>query len=279
MFRARILRSTIPDPDFLARALLAPSFSDAAHTLKRTDRSLVLAADLPLHPGQTPTPIIAKSLILDRLKDRLSRPLGLSSPQRQYRAALLLHSRGFAVADPLLLLHHTDQRRRVVHTLVTRRIPGESLLHHLASSPLPLSDHHLRLAHSLGLLARRLIDAHLFNRDLKPSNIILALPTLTPTIIDPAGVRRIHPWQRHAAARRLLLARTLASLILEPTGLGFPPPPRLRAIALRAAEPDRAARAALRRIIRRLILTHADPVPRHNPLTPTISQSPRKPPP
>lgn len=255
----RVLRSSVADAPGVARAVCDPGWLGGAAALKRTPRSIVLAGEASVDGARAG--VVVKALALDRPKDALSRVAGVTRGLRQWRAATALVARGIASERPLVLFRGRAGRR-TVETIVTLRLSGQSLITHLARRNLSSRQEH-ELAGRIGELVRRMLDAGLFNRDHKPSNIIVVPApgrTLAPVVIDPVGVRRARPWE----GRDGLMARMLASLIIEPIGVGAAPPLSLRLRVLRSAlgDVDRAALRAMWRRIEELVQAHGDPRPR-----------------
>jgi hypothetical protein len=173
-----------------------------------------------------------------------------------------------------------------IEWLVTERVPGKTLLQHMADRDLTVRQEHAladAVGHTVGTLAAK----GLFNRDGKPSNWIVRQP-LTSThakvvIIDTVAVRRTLPGLPSMRGWIWMLS----ALLIEPTGCGCPPRLSLRARALKSfvdtcpvmhnANP--AARKAMRRklwrSVSKAIETHGDPTPKVNPLAgPTPSGPP-----
>ncbi len=163
--------------------------------------------------------------------------------------------------------------------LATSFIEGPTLLDALARvrgtpAEIPLAEAAGRLIASLA----KATPTPLFNRDLKPSNVMLLSewnahpPTPHPqgpvpklAIIDPIGVRP-------SKATHDGLARMLASLVIEPIGTGVAPTPHARRAAIAAltqAIPLTKTQAReLWQSTATLIHAHGDPTPKVNPLTP-----------
>ena len=156
-----------------------------------------------------------------------------------------------------------DKPRRVERLLLPY-IQGPTLLRALRDNP----DDHPALAQAAGAIAGALARARWFNRDAKPSNFIVEDPTRL-IAIDTAAIRRI-------LRPRAAIERMLASLMLEPAGVGIELPPAFlhaaAGAALRAltgADPDPGAIDALAQRVSARIRAHGDPTPRDNPLRDT----------
>lgn len=256
--RARVLFSAVADP----RAL-AEEARRAGRTLKMDSRSRVRLLE-----ASSAGPIVVKTITLTRPKDRLNALLGRTQLQRQVRGARLLHSIGVATAEPLLLIRGGGRE-----TLVLRASPGRSLLQlmddvHRRRAGAPGLAAQRAVASAIGAQLQRFAGATLFNRDHKPSNLIVDLAGEAPTIavIDTVAIR---PDRLSVGGLRMLV-----SLMLEPLGCACPPSRTMRMRVLLAAttdenRPDGAplvARKAAWRAVEQAIEEHGDPTPKVNPL-------------
>ncbi|MBL8762614.1 MAG: hypothetical protein JNL50_15065 [Phycisphaerae bacterium] len=137
----------------------------------------------------------------------------------------------------------------------------------------------LAIARELGRQVRRMIAHARFNRDHKPSNLVVLSHAGRPSVavIDCVAIL---PLSRGGGAGAAL-ERTLASLYIEPLGVGVPPRRSLILSTLRAAlwiEPAPGsvsipARCRAKRRVRALwlavaarVAAHGDPTPRVHPL-------------
>lgn len=249
----RPLRDTLPRRDWAALLLgeRAP--------LKRRPRDEVWRFD----------GFIAKCSLLDSTRRRLQRLTRSSRAWRYWSGARWLREHGFLAPRPMAILRGRGHQGPV-EVFILAPIRGTSLIEILAGRgllgrPLACRAQHA-LARELGGQALALASLGRVNRDHKPSNLIVSRADAWGAevgIIDCVAIRRAPP----AAA----LARMLACLVIEPTGLGCPPRRALRARGLLAACPDRAQRRTLLREVERLVTDHGDPVPRDNPLAPTVA--------
>lgn len=254
-------------------ARLAPGQSaDAWRTrLAQPQPGLTLKRDAGVHVLRTPDGYVLKSQPLTSRRRRLEFLLGFSRAHRHWRGSLRLAALGLPTARCLALARTPDAA-----VLAMDALPGRSVLEHLSRRDLPVRDEHA-VARALGALARTLVDAGRFNRDAKPSNLIVLPPD--PPADGPAAPGR--PGRSVAtidcvAIRRCPrrsgrhLARTLASMIIEPIGCACPPRRALRLRAVRSAlgdHPDRRAVRELWRAVERLVAEHPDPRPRVSPLS------------
>ncbi|MEK6702783.1 MAG: hypothetical protein AABZ53_11005 [Planctomycetota bacterium] len=191
----------------------------------------------------------------------------LSRSFRQWRGAELLLKARIDTAEPIVLATRCTRQKGLTaidthEWIATAFVEGPTLLKLFAQGRFTTP-----LATAVGRhLAGMARGASLFNRDHKPSNLIVNLADdpehCRITILDTVGIRTISP-----ASHLRFTARMLASLIIEPTGCGHPPPEAfIRAIAQNAVpagpiDADRLFSAAL--AIRK---EHGDPTPRVNPL-------------
>lgn len=200
--------------------------------------------------------------------------LTLSPAWRHWRAARALDAAGFATARPLAIATIAIDAAPA-EALVLEALPGPTALEALARPLAPPVEN--AVARAIGAQVGRLAGAGWYNRDHKPSNLIVThLPRSDApgearvAMIDCVGFRRITPGSHDH------LARMLAKLLIEPIGCNLPPRRALRWCVLRsAAASDRAqrsrpeARAQLRGLwndIERLVSEHGDPAPKLNPL-------------
>jgi tRNA A-37 threonylcarbamoyl transferase component Bud32 len=271
-----------PDTRLRTRALGSTRNSPNARALAHA----LLHADLrPLkdHPGGTVWAVnlqgracVCKCIPLEGPRRFLQSALNTTPLARHARNAARLRRAGIDAAEPLALIRGRSENRRV-ECLVMEHVPGPTVLDALADPGLSPRALH-RIAEAVGTLPVRLARIGLFNRDPKPSNLIVR-----------------HADQRHAAlavidcadlrsADRAAVWRTLASAWIEPAGCALRP--RL-ALAMRAArsagaliDPDhpRARTRALWRQARARILAHGDPTPAHDPRRPAPHADPPNPP-
>lgn len=290
----RVIRSS-PDAQTLLRTLSDPAWAAAARVLKRDERSTVLRGDTPLGP------VVVKSMLArPGLAGVIARATSRTRLSRQWRGATLLRQRGFITPEPLALWRGVDTQGRPVESLALTWLEGDTLLHLLARAiEDPTSLDHARrvaLATAAGAHVARTLHAGLFNRDGKPSNLLVLTPDAAPgsaasqsaeptiAVLDPVGVRPLGLLRRDRARRRMLF-----SLIVECLGCGLDPGVRARLGAMHAslhthAAPRKAgaaspgtaqAGAASREVVRRdyrlidqMLFEHGDPRPRVDPRTP-----------
>ncbi|MGP1345797.1 MAG: hypothetical protein ACTS3F_03905 [Phycisphaerales bacterium] len=284
----RTLRSHVIDPRSLARAVTDPALWDQPHPAKnaavlkaRPDRA-VIACNITLPTGSnaptaspphaTSTPIIIKIFAHRALRDALAPPRAL----REWRALWKLHNARIDAALPYILLRTTSRAGSTIDLLVMQRIEGQDLLNAWASGRLdaPAANTALdRIGHQTAALAAA--STPLFNRDHKPSNIILT-PDLTPVLIDAAGIRNAR-FRNPIAMLAKLWIETLGVHTLHPD---IPLPSRtqrwrvIRAYCRHAltgwelaTPPSRRRQCkAAWRAAQRIIERHPDPIPTDDPL-------------
>ena len=233
---------------------------DEANIVKQERESAVYLTPPIRLPGQPePVRLIVKSRSLTTLRTRLQHAVGLSRAARQMRGSRLLRAAALPAAPCLATATRITASQRL-DVLVMELVPGTSLLHHLASSELTIPQQ-LVLADRMGSLVADLAHANLFNRDMKPSNVIIA-PDHTPVIIDTVAIRTI----RGGRARNTARVRMLASLLIEPIGCNVRPRGTLIYRVLRAECQTTLARTLgrapdpslhTRRVLKALIRTTA----------------------
>ncbi len=217
---------------------------------------------------------------------RIKQLLHASRAWRHWRGAARLQHASIPTARGLALLSERARGGLVVEWLAMEALPGRTLLEVLAAIHADPGAVTVKRQHALArVLGRQLADlerAGLFNRDHKPSNLIVAWSEEHPadgthraadeprvSMIDCVAIQGLgrHSWRR--------VRRMLASLLIEPTGCGLA---IRRGLRLRVLASFLDAQAPLPRDLRRrairagwtsveaLIHAHGDPTPRVNPL-------------
>lgn len=259
-----------PEAQALARALTSAAWRDGARVLKKEGRAEVLTGDS-----------VAGGVVVKSLRDSsgpanaIARLLRRSRLEREWSRGERLAHAGIDVAPMLALWRWRDEHGGWVESLAMRRVEGPTLLEAIANPPSELSARSA-LARAAGDLVARVLAAGLFNRDQKPSNIIVArrdgdqsadAPVLV--VIDPVGVR-----PRGITSARVARRRMLFSLIVEPIGCGIDVPMRPRMEAMHACVSRLAGsdRSTTRRVVRedfraidQMLFEHGDPTPRIDP--------------
>lgn len=247
--------------------------------LKQEGPTRVVIAASPA-PGGAPSTVL-KILRHDGLIEQARAVLGMTRLHRQWRGDARLARADLQPPVCQALARAHTRAGEVCTLLVLEHLGGPDLLGRLhecrrigAGAEKTLN----QLAAAAARLASRVAAAGLFNRDQKPSNIVVHAPQGGASdeprlvVIDTVGVRSA----RSAAARRTAHERMLFSLVIEPLGTGLLP---RRAVLMRAlvracpAVP-RAERKALWRAVAARVHDHGDPAPRVNPLTPPATPTP-----
>jgi tRNA A-37 threonylcarbamoyl transferase component Bud32 len=206
---------------------------------------------------------------------RMKAALRQSPAERHWRNAAWLRQHGIATAQPLVLA--IDHSRASI-VLIMKRVVGRTLLEHLAEGLPPKRE--WPMARAVGRMLHRLEAAGRYNRDSKPSNLMVLRPddpTPEIAIIDCVAIRRLPPlWWAP-----LRIAKMHSSLILEPTGCGCPPR-RTQILRVLVAKLEAAGAVLDRKFWRdnwvkewlggewneagAIIQSHGDPTPKVNPL-------------
>ncbi|MEM1071585.1 MAG: hypothetical protein AAGH71_02010 [Planctomycetota bacterium] len=200
---------------------------------------------------------------------RLRVALGSTDFGRSVRAAKQLERIGIETAP--VFAHAVVGGEQV---LVNAWLEGPTLLEIFAEGP---GEARTDLVRAVGTLIGTQLRHALFNRDHKPSNLIVTdRATRSLAMVDVGGVRRIGfatstTWYR-------LAARMGASICLEPSGVGYGLSEEemrvlVDAVVIEAATVWSGANAAsmregVRRELDRILASHGDPTPRINPLEP-----------
>lgn len=252
--------------------------SGNAAVLKREGLSDVLRAEL------LGLRVVIKRRTRSGLSDRIKWVCGQSRHHRHWRGAEWLLAHGFGAARPLVLAVVGKQE-----WLVMEEVEGKSLLQVIADGGLSVRDEH-QLARDVGRHLSALGKAGHFNRDHKPSNLIVERRRLgeklswkpkqpgrdgfSISIIDSVAIRRgkepvrmlhalaVEPLGLRTLPRRSILARVLLSMFEADYELPGLDADEMRQITkgVRREMWDRVAES---------LRLHGDPTPRTNPLAPT----------
>jgi hypothetical protein len=251
------------DPRRWAAALADPSWLARSRTLKADGDSWVKGASVL---GQH---VVIKCRSVRRAEGRLKILLRAGRGDRHWRGARWLDSHSFATARPVALATAIVDGVRA-ELLVMEYIDARSVLQHLAAHDLEVSEEH-ETCRALARLLTGMLTQGRYNRDAKPSNLLV---TERPggrkeiATIDCVAIRGV------GAAGPARLVRMLASLVIEPKGVGVEPRRALKArviaetVRLLNLNPQdrRRERLELWRRVGELVVQHADPRPRINPL-------------
>lgn len=223
--------------------------------------------------------VVVKCRILNSCSRRLKAALGFGHGDKHWRGAALLASKRILTAKPVVLFR-TRLDERPVELLVLEYLAGPTLLEVLDSvargrGPSVREQH--AIAAAAGATIPALLGTGLWNRDHKPSNlIVVGAGTGSPgiAIIDCVGIGRYGRFGLDGDEGETMAA----SLVIEPTGCGCPPRRVLWMRALRATidcsktGPSRMQRHEhLRDAIGAVaahVKAHGDPRPGIDPLAP-----------
>jgi hypothetical protein len=162
--------------------------------------------------------VVAKCRPLRGASERAKCALGLGRGDRHWRGAGWLLAHGFRTARPLVLAR-SQPDGPPCEVLVMEALGGKSVLAHLADRDLTARQEHA-VARELGRMIVRLSRLHRYNRDCKPSNLIVSRVdgrSAEVAMIDTVAIRR--------AARRGAQGQAMmfAAMVIEPIGTGCSP--------------------------------------------------------
>ncbi|MCW5776981.1 MAG: hypothetical protein KIS87_11125 [Phycisphaeraceae bacterium] len=248
-----------------AERLSGGAWARTARVLKEHEGSRVFEANA------SGAGVVVKVWPIAGLRRRVQLLTGTTRGHRHWRGAERLARVGVATARPLWLATARIDGLPVV-VLAMERVEGGTLLSHLADGTMSEGDAE-SLAGAVGEQVGAIVRSGLFNRDHKPSNLIVtgvggAMPSVA--VVDCVAVRR-------SRGRRLgPMARMIASLLIEPAGVGSPVPMRMVHVvfetAVAAAFPlasddiRRRLTWVVVRLVGRRVAAHGDPTPLHDPL-------------
>lgn len=208
--------------------------------------------------------------------DRLYAIAAASRAYRQWNGAERLTALSIPTPRCLAIVRGRDASD-AVEALVMERVIGKTLLDHLAHDSLPPRAAH-RVAEQLAAHCAAMARAGVFNRDPKPSNLVVTHAdsrSAEVAMIDTVAIRRM-PGLRASPDRA-----PLERLVIEAIGVGATPPRgpmarfvlewtrRTRGVSAGARRSDptwKRARLELWRELAARIRAHGDPTPRDNPL-------------
>lgn len=219
-------------------------------------------------------------------KSRVQSLLGNTRGLRHWRGAARLRKCGVATAWTWALLRGDDEGRRV-ESLVMEALSGRSLLQHMADRDLTVPEEHAVTA-AVARDVARLLHRGLYNRDHKPSNLIVVDPARSAAkvaVVDCLAISTVGLLKGQEPGLQMF-----TSLMLEPIGVGHPPRrtlilrfltvlleelellkfgPSLELSSRSARRDRRRAIPGLIRQVEARIRDHGDPTPRVNPLSPS----------
>ncbi|MFB3430947.1 MAG: hypothetical protein ABL309_08500 [Phycisphaerales bacterium] len=241
----------------IARAVCAESFGASARVIKSDDRTTVLAGEAAGYP------VVVKALALDRAIDRIRSVVRRTRHWRQARGAAAVASAGLRVCHTHAIVRGTDPSGHRVEALIIERVEGPTLLRFASERSVGSGDDR-ELLDRLGEDVGKLVRAGRFNRDHKPSNIIVETQPdgrPVPVLIDTSDIRR--------ARTNRSLDEMLAKLLIEATGTSVQVRTRDRLRIARVALGCSGQRRELRDVlasVERIVDAHGDPTPKDDPL-------------
>lgn len=138
------------------------------------------------------TPFAVKHFRTPAYKDFLYNIVKRTPAWREFQGALKLQRANIAALQPLALVRGSNNQ--TTETLITPWTSDPTIklfLLDIPNTPSPQQTAQLfTLAKQLGQQLGQMLAANIINRDHKASNIIINPTTFTPTLIDPAGLRR-----------------------------------------------------------------------------------------
>ncbi|MEM9065825.1 MAG: hypothetical protein AAGB51_10095 [Planctomycetota bacterium] len=224
-----------------------------AKTLKATADGSVIRLTIPGIDGPAGIDAVLKTHPIGGARRTFQSKTGTTRGHRAFRAGVALAARGVRTAQPIALLTGLD-RDKPVETLVTRAVEGNTLLQHIHDRESMDEAQRRTLATSVGAQLRLMLASGLYNRDHKPSNLLVDDGD-QPVVVDTVAIRP-------APLRTRALRRMLVSLGTEPLGIGVPVALRDAARCVRAAGGD----TGLLRSVIDEILSKPDPRPTDDPL-------------
>lgn len=258
--KLRIVRSSLRDraaARTLAAEIARPEWAASARVLKQDDRTSVLAGEAEIDGVRRR--VIVKLMRADRFKDFLARWTIGTRLMRQWDGAVRLMEEGIATPECYALWCGAGG----VECLAMETIEGRTLLHEMARGRHPVRIQHA-LAAETGRLVAELVEGDIYNRDMKPSNVMVRWVGEVPSlcVIDPAGIRA-----RRAGSDTAMLAK----LVIECLGSGARPRLPLMMRALRACGDslgwNKDKRQRTWKVVEYVVQNHGDPRPAVDPLS------------
>lgn len=215
-------------------------------------------------------PVVLKCWRLSTIAHRAYAALRTTRGSRQWRGSRRLKEIGLRTPRSLALIRGRSGRD-LVEVLIMERLDGRTLLEHLARPTLtPRAEH--RVATTLALQCHTMLRAGIFNRDHKPSNLMVLHADQSIAEIAILDAVAIRPFVGGGHGH----APPFERLVLEAIGVGTMPRRSLMARFVRewtacihqaAGPPQREATRALWAQIASRIRDHGDPTPTDNPLS------------
>ncbi|MDP1663314.1 MAG: hypothetical protein Q8L55_15485 [Phycisphaerales bacterium] len=214
--------------------------------------------------------LVIKRWELRTLGARLKSAFKWSRAWRHWEGASRLTKAGVRTAACYAIARSKSDDGAALEWLIMDRLPGKTLLQHLADNDLPVQTQH-RLAEAAACMIVELIKARLYNRDGKPSNLIVNLTNPQRPDIGIIDCVAIRPMPKGGGKS----VDMLAALVIEPLGCRCQPRRALmmralRSYAVASGNAPRAswrpARDSLWRAVEAFVKAHGDPTPKVNPL-------------
>ena len=243
-------------------ASLTPAQIDSLSVLKDSANVTVYAAIVDHRP------VVLKVSVLAGLAHKAYAAVGSTRGCRHWRGSRRLHTLGLSTPTCHALVHGRSEGARV-EVLVMDRVAGRTLLEHLACPTLPVRAQH-RVACALANQCADMARAGVFNRDHKPSNIVVVKASADDALLAILDTVAVRPLARPGPT-----APPLERLIIEAIGIGATPRRSLIArfltewIARSVADPSHrpAALRATWATLSARVEAHGNPTPTDNPLS------------
>lgn len=231
-------------------------------------------------------PLVLKHWRARGLVDRLKSRFAASRAYRHWSGAQTLAQLGIPTAEPLFIASRTGLGGQNEEWLAMEALPGKTVLDHLADADLTPAQERA-VAAALGRMLSRLHLARWFNRDHKPSNLIVTRPGGAGRVAEVAIIDCVAIQRHRGTSPTATLVRMLASLLIEPLGCAVAPRRSLRRRVLREAlkasweadseradpnhplgfdEWERGSARALWKMVADRLAAHGDPRPAVDPL-------------
>lgn len=209
---------------------------------------------------------VVKCLDARGVRRRVQRVFRATPGWRQLEGAAWLAEHGIGTARVRAIVHGR-RGGPTVEALVLDALPGRSVLEHLAADELTACEAH-GVAGAVGRVTAALLEHGRYNRDHKPSNLMVTRVDsegADVAIVDTVAIRPVREGHADTAVGRML-----ANLAVEAIGTGCLP---RRAIlwrvlrgSLERCGMDRAEMGGVWRGLAEAVEALGDPTPRDNPL-------------
>lgn len=214
--------------------------------------------------------VVIKLDPLDTPKKKLQALVRRTKAFRQWRGADLLTKLGFRAA-PCLAVLRGNAPPGPCELLVLTNLPGRTLLEWAADPGVGPRDQHA-LAAEVGRWTGSLVDRGLYNRDHKPSNVVvhdLGEGRFECSLVDTVDLQPTASLLFRRLGTQTPLGDMLAKLWIECAGCGIGPRRTITARVCRAATASATTKDRARTLWREtttLVRDHGDPRPKDDPL-------------